>query len=296
MDLDKDFDEEETDNLSECRMDDPTRNQEEEDCASIEPNEFIDEDPEEDIQSLESLNISYRNHKKQDEKTTHPLSSTSEFNDQLIGTRYFLEPDKCWGYDNEHIKDEDKWGMAKTNWMLFEPTVIFSNPYSPTIPQTKMDETSQNQESEALTIQTKEGQDTEDTSQSKDDDIFTEPGEYTSWVTRTVYKGLINPENQPQMDQTKPQDKRNIDGQDCIDIIMSPERLFPDLLDKELNDKRTFENDDEWFDPIKSLSVHGLKSLRNHFSKVTAATSVNDVKTVNVMNMNLKKKKTRHNK
>src|ERR1700678_312335 len=127
MDLDKDFDEEETDNLSECRIDDPTRNQEEEDCASIEPNEFIDEDPEEDIQSLESLNISYRNHKKQDEETTHPLSSTSKFNDQLVGTRYFSEQDKCWGYDNEHIKDEDKWEMAKTNRMLFEPMVIFSN-------------------------------------------------------------------------------------------------------------------------------------------------------------------------
>src|SRR5271155_3160044 len=48
MDLDKDFDEEETDNLSECRIYNPTRNQEEEDFASIEPNKFINEDTKED--------------------------------------------------------------------------------------------------------------------------------------------------------------------------------------------------------------------------------------------------------
>src|SRR6202522_3135862 len=221
VDLDEAFeeeDEEETDNLSECQPYDLTEDQEEDFT-----DEFIDKDKEdEDIQLLESLTVSYRNHEKQDEETTHPLSSTFDFDDQLIGTRHFTEPDKCWGYDNEHIKDEDKWEMAKTNRMMFEPTVIFSNPYSPTIPQTKMDETSQNQESEDLTIQTKEGQDTEDTSRSKDDDLFTKPGECTSWVTRTVYKGLINPENQPQMDQTKPQDKRNMNGQDYIDIIILP--------------------------------------------------------------------------
>src|ERR1700678_3569953 len=226
MDLDEPFeeeDEEETDDLSECRTYDHDMNQEEDSADyQIYPfslpeqeksDKFTDENTEEeDIQSLEPLNIFYQNHRRQDEETVNSL--IAEPDGQLDKARYFTEPDKCWGYDNEHIKDEDKWEMAKTNWMLFEPTVIFSNPYSPTIPQTKMDETSLNQESEDLTIQTKEGQDTEDTSRSKDDDLFTEPGECTSWVTRTVYKGLINPENQPQMDQTKPQDKRNINGQD----------------------------------------------------------------------------------
>ena len=77
--------------------------------------------------------------------------------------------------------------------------------------------------------------------------------------------------------------------QDNDDLIMLPEGLFLNLLDHELNNERTFENDDEQSDPIKSLSVHGLKSLRNHFSKVTTATSVNDVTTVNVMDMDLQK-------
>src|SRR5271168_4383174 len=78
--------------------------------------------------------------------------------------------------------------------------------------------------------------------------------------------------------------------QDNDDMIMLPEGLFLNLLDREFNDERTFENDDEQTDPIKSLSVHGLKSLCNHFSKVTAATSVNDVTTVNVMDMDLQKR------
>ena len=71
---------------------------------------------------------------------------------------------------------------------------------------------------------------------------------------------------------------------------MLPEGLFLNLLDREYNDERSFENDDEQFDPIKILSVHGPKSLRNHFSKVTAATSVNDVTTVNVMDIDLQKR------
>src|SRR5271155_4036554 len=73
-------------------------------------------------------------------------------------------------------------------------------------------------------------------------------------------------------------------------IIMLPDRLFPDLLDQEFDDKRTFENDDEQFDPIKTLSVHGLKTLPNHSPKVTMATSVNDVMTVNVIDMDLQER------
>src|SRR5271168_4355098 len=84
VDLDKTFeegDEEETNDISECQPYDLTKDQEEDFT-----DEFIDKDKEdEDIQLLESLTVSYRNHKKQDEETTHPLSSTSEFDDQLIG-------------------------------------------------------------------------------------------------------------------------------------------------------------------------------------------------------------------
>jgi hypothetical protein len=68
-----------------------------------------------------------------------------------------------------------------------------------------------------------------------------------------------------------------------------PEDLLLNLLDHKFDDEQTFEKDDEQFDPIKTLSVHGLRTLHNHFSKVTAATSVNDVITVNVMNMDLQK-------
>jgi hypothetical protein len=72
-------------------------------------------------------------------------------------------------------------------------------------------------------------------------------------------------------------------------MIMLPDDLFLNLLDQEFDDEQIFENDNEQSDPIKSLSVHGLKTLHNHFSKVTVATSVNDVMTVNVTDMDLQK-------
>jgi hypothetical protein len=78
--------------------------------------------------------------------------------------------------------------------------------------------------------------------------------------------------------------------QDNNDMIMLPDGLFLNLLDHEFNNKRTFENNDEQSDPIKTLSVHGLKTLHNHFSKVTVATSVNDVITVHIMDMDLQKR------
>src|SRR5271168_924789 len=291
--------------------------------------EFIDEhQEEEDAQPLKPLITSYRDHRRQDKETVYPLSS--ELDDQLIGAKYFTEPDKCWGYDNEHVKDENRWEMAKTNQKLFEPMVIFSSPCSPTIPQTKMEEIFLNQKNKCrIDIDDNsetEKQNTEYTrcvqQRSRDNDLFTEPERYTSWATRTKYEGMLNPENQPQTepmkdngtdiwptpttttagfrnfdaefiqnneDLTKPQNKRNANGQGNNDIIMLPERLFPDSMDQEFDDKWTFENDDEQFDPIKTLLVHEPKSLHNHFSKVTMATSVNDVIAVNVMNMNLQK-------
>src|SRR5271168_2379783 len=326
MDLDEPFeeeDEEETDDLSECQPYDLTEDQEEDFT-----DEFIDKDKEdEDIQLLESLTVPYRNHEKQDEETTHPLSSTTKFDDQLIGTRYFTEPDKCWGYDNEHIKDKDKWEMAKTNRMLFEPTVICSSPYSPTTSQIKMNEIFQNQKSDYQTVETKEEQDTENTRRSRDNDLFTEPEDCTSWMTGTKYIGLLNPENQLQTglmklngidewptptmtkkvksflgfenfntdftqndeDLIKPHNKQDENEQDNRDMVKLPEGSSPDLLDHEFDDKRAFEIDDEQFDPIKTLSVREPKTLHNHFSKVAAATSVNDDIAVNVTNMDRQK-------
>ena len=309
-DLDKDFDEEETDNLSECRTYDLEddflpRNHGIYSLSFSEeekPDEFIDEhQEEEDIQPLKPLMTSYQDYRRQDEETPCPL--LSELDDQLIGAKYLAKLDMRWGYDNEHIKNENEWEMTRTNQQLLEPTVMTSClHYSPTTSLAKTNEIFRDQKNEHQTIvnmdygiQTKE-QDTEYTrcvqQRLRNNDPFTEPEGCTPWVARTEHEGLVNPENQPQMDQTKPQDKRNMDGQDCIDIIMSPERLFPDQLDQELNDERTFEKDDEWFDPIKTLTVHGLKRLPNHFSKVTAATSVNDVIAVSDMNKDPRKRIT----
>jgi hypothetical protein len=78
--------------------------------------------------------------------------------------------------------------------------------------------------------------------------------------------------------------------QDNDNMIMLPEGIFLNLLDQEFDDERTFENDDEQSDPIKTLLVHGLKTLHNHFSKVTTATSVNDIMTVNIMDMDLQRR------
>src|ERR1700678_4841766 len=89
MDLDEPFeeeDEEEMDDLSECRTYNHDMNQEE-DSADYQPypaslpgqeksDEFIDENTEEeDIQSLESLNTSYRDYGRQDEETVNSLTT-----------------------------------------------------------------------------------------------------------------------------------------------------------------------------------------------------------------------------
>src|ERR1700678_2957347 len=114
-------DKEETDDLSENRPYDLTMDQEEDLISKnyqIYPSslleqeksdEFIEENTEEeDIQSLESLNISYRNHRRQDEETVDSLSLTTESDGQLEKARYFSELDMCWKYNNKRIVDEDQ--------------------------------------------------------------------------------------------------------------------------------------------------------------------------------------------
>jgi hypothetical protein len=127
MDLDEPFeeeDEEETDDLSKCRTYDHDMNQEEDSADyQIYPfslpeqeksDEFIDENTEEeDIQSLESLNISYRNHERQGEETVNSL--TTEPDEQLDKARYFTELDVRWKYDifSNDIPDHDKRNISR---------------------------------------------------------------------------------------------------------------------------------------------------------------------------------------
>src|SRR6202522_4391737 len=215
MDLDEPFeaeDEEEMDDLSENRPYNLDMDQEEDSILKdyqIYPSslpeqeksdEFIDENTEEeDIQSLEPLNISYRNHRRQDEETVNSLTTAPD--GQLDKARYFSEPDVHRGYDNEHI--EDKREMTRINQTLFEPTVIFSSPYSPTTSQIKMNETFQSQKSDYQTIETKEEQDIENTRRSRESDLFTEQEGCTPWVVKTEHEGILYFENQPQTNPTK---------------------------------------------------------------------------------------------
>src|SRR6202522_4803329 len=343
VDLDEAFEEEdkeETDDLTEDQEEDfawkdyqvyPFSLSEQE-----KTDQLIDENTEEeDIQLLESLNISYRNHRRQDEETVNSL--TTEPDGQLDKARYFTELDVRWEYDDRHTEDEDQWKINfETNQKLFEPMDILSRLYSPTTSQAKADEMFLHQKNECRididdNSETKE-LNTENTGgvprRSRNNNPFTEPEGCTPWVARTEHGGLLNSGNQPQIgpiklngiaewtipmttmkevksflgfrnfdkeftqdeeDLTKSKNKQNEKGQDNCNIIMLPERLFPDLLDQELDDEQTFENNDEQFDPITTLSVQGLKTLPNHFSKVTAATYVNNVIAVNVTNVDLRK-------
>src|ERR1700678_2782584 len=280
VDLDKTFeegDEEETNDISECQPYDLTEDQEEDFT-----DEFFDKDKEDkDIQSSESLNIFYQNERRQDEETVNFLSLTTEPAGQ---------------FDKE-IKDQ--WRIdLETKQELFKPmdipTSLHNSPMTPQIGTGEVNK--QRIINWDRDIQIEEEQDAEYTGcvqrRSRDNDLFTEPRGCTLWVTKAVCEGLINPKNQPQMDQTKPQDERNINGQDYIDIIILLGRLVPNLWDQELSDEQTFESNDGWFDPIKTLSAHGLKRLPNHFSKVTVATSVNDVIAVNNMNKDPQKRIT----
>jgi hypothetical protein len=151
--LDKAFeeeDEEETNDFSECRTHDLEDDflPENHGIYSLsfskeeKPDKFIDEhQEEEDIQPLKPLMTSYQDHREQDEGTPCPL--LSELDDQLIGAKYFAELDVHWGYDNEHIEDEDKWEMTRTNQQLLEPTVMTSClHYSPMTSQAKTNEIS----------------------------------------------------------------------------------------------------------------------------------------------------------
>jgi hypothetical protein len=59
-------------------------------------------------------------------KNTYPLPLISEIMDKIKGAKFFTKFDVRWGYNNVRIKAKDQWKAAfKTNWGLFEPTVMF---------------------------------------------------------------------------------------------------------------------------------------------------------------------------
>ena len=59
-------------------------------------------------------------------KNRYPLPLIQELIDKLKQSRVFTKMDVCWGYNNIHIAEGDKWKAAfRTNKGLFEPTVMF---------------------------------------------------------------------------------------------------------------------------------------------------------------------------
>src|SRR5271168_1171176 len=78
-------------------------------------------------------------------------------------------------------------------------------------------------------------------------------------------------------------------------MVLSPDNLFINLLEHNMvNPMRILaindtNDEDDVPDAIKSLSIHGLKTLLNHFSNDTRAISVNDV-IINVLDMDLQKR------
>ncbi|SJL04179.1 uncharacterized protein ARMOST_07539 [Armillaria ostoyae] len=59
-------------------------------------------------------------------KNRYPLPLISELMDKLGSAKYFTKLDVRWGYNNVHIKKDNKWKAAfRTNCGLFEPTVMF---------------------------------------------------------------------------------------------------------------------------------------------------------------------------
>jgi hypothetical protein len=59
-------------------------------------------------------------------KNAYPLPLISKIMDKIKGAKFFTNFDVRWGYNNVRIRTEDQWKAAfKTNWGLFEPTVMF---------------------------------------------------------------------------------------------------------------------------------------------------------------------------
>jgi hypothetical protein len=75
-------------------------------------------------------------------KNQYPLPLINNLIHRLKGVHYFIKLDVCWGYNNVHIQEGDKWKAAFCmNRGLFEPLVMyFGLTNSPATFQTMMDE------------------------------------------------------------------------------------------------------------------------------------------------------------
>jgi len=59
-------------------------------------------------------------------KDVTPLPNLTQYIEDLQGMELFSKFDICWGYNNIHIREGDKWKAAfKTHHGLFEPKVMF---------------------------------------------------------------------------------------------------------------------------------------------------------------------------
>src|SRR6202522_4396996 len=290
---------------------------------------FDEHQEEEDIQPLKTLMTSYQDYRGQDEGTPCPLLSELDnqlikakyFAELDVRWGYDNEHTKNkdkWEMTrtNQQLLEP----MVMTSCLHYSPTTSQAKMNKIFLDQKnecRIDIDNNSETKERNTEYTRCVQ-----RQSRDNDLFAEPEGYTSWATRTEYEGMLNPENQPQTESMKDvgidewptptttEEVKSFLGlgnfdkgftqndedlikphneQDNRDMVKLPERSSPDLLDHEFDDEQAFEINDEQFDPTKTLSVREPETLHNHFSKVAAATSVNDVITVDDMNMDLQK-------
>jgi hypothetical protein len=59
-------------------------------------------------------------------KNKYPLSLIPGLIAKLQGAKYFTKLDVCWGFNNVHMKEGDKWKATfQTNCRLFELLIMF---------------------------------------------------------------------------------------------------------------------------------------------------------------------------
>ena len=70
--------------------------------------------------------MDYRTLNKWTVRDNYPLPLISNIIKRLQGKTLFSKFDIHWGYNNIHIKEEDRWKVAfKTPFGLYEPTVMY---------------------------------------------------------------------------------------------------------------------------------------------------------------------------
>ena len=151
-------------------------------------------------------------------KNAYPLPLISKLLDKLKGARFFTKLDVQWGYNNVRIRDGDQWKAAfKTNWGLFEPTVMFfSLCNSPATFQAMMDNIFEDMISEHIIIVYMDdififAPDktilTENTRKVlwrlQDNDLFLKPTKCEFYKTKVKYPGMIIEEGKISMDPGK---------------------------------------------------------------------------------------------